>query len=238
MPEYKHNKIIKDIKELVNLLKKHRFNEFMELYSLENLVGKTTEVFYNYNIDDIVLRITSSGQKPAPKVSKFAIVIKMNYTLQENLNANIDIFDNYQFELFIKGFKDVNATGREDEYNFFCWHLDKEVNTNGKFIHPYYHFHAGGKHMKDFIDDDNRIVLIGSPRIPHPPMDIVLAIHFIILNFVNSNEYPSKDCLLSDESYINVIERAQKRVLEPYFNAINGGEHTVFTKENLFPLYV
>ena len=47
MPEYKHNKIIKDIKELVSLLKKHRFNEFMELYSLENLVGKTTEVFYN-----------------------------------------------------------------------------------------------------------------------------------------------------------------------------------------------
>ena len=92
--------------------------------------------------------------------------------------------------------------------------------------------------MKDYIDEDSKIVLIGSPRIPHPPMDIILAIHFIILNFVNSNEYPSKDCLLSDESYINVIERAQKRVLEPYFNAINGGEHTVFTKENLFPLYV
>ena len=110
MPEYKHNKIITDIKELVRLLKKHQFNEFMELYSLDNLVGKTTEVFYNYNIDDIVLRITSSGQKPAPKVSKFAIVIKMDYTLQENLNAKIDIFDNYQFELFIKGFKDVNAS--------------------------------------------------------------------------------------------------------------------------------
>lgn len=238
MPEYKHNKIIKDIKELVSLLKKHRFNEFMELYSLENLVGKTTEVFYNYNIDDIVLRITSSGQKPAPKVSKFAIVIKMDYTLQENLNAKIDIFDNYQFELFIKGFKDVNATGYEDEYNFFCWHLDKEVKTNGKLIHPYYHFHAGGVYMKDYIDEDSKIVLIGSPRIPHPPMDIILAIHFIILNFVNSKEYPAKEYLLSDESYIDVIERAQKRVLDPYFNAINGDGHTVFTKENLFPLYV
>ena len=104
MPEYKHNKIITDIQELVRLLKKHQFNEFMELYSLENLVGKTTEVFYNYNIDDIVLRITSSGQKPAPKVSKFAIVIKMDYTLQENLNANIDIFDNKSINLSLFSF--------------------------------------------------------------------------------------------------------------------------------------
>ena len=69
-------------------------------------------------------------------------------------------------------------------------------------------------------------------------MDIILAIHFIILNFVNSKEYPAKEYLLSDESYIDVIERAQKRVLDPYFNAINGDGHTVFTKENLFPLYV
>ena len=87
-------------------------------------------------------------------------------------------------------------------------------------------------------NDDSKIVLIGSPRIPHPPMDIILAIHFIILNFVNSKEYPAKEHLLSDESYIDVIERAQKRVLDPYFNAINGDGHTVFTKENLFPLYV
>ncbi len=238
MPEYNHNRIIADIKELVRLLKKYQFNDFMDLHSLDNLVGKTTKVFYNYNIDDIVLRIKSSGQKPVPKVSRFAIAIKMEYSLQENLNADIDIFDNYLFELFIKGFKGDNGTGNEYEYNFFCWHLDKEVNTNGKFIHPYYHFHAGGKHMKDYIDDDNRIVLIGSPRIPHPPMDIVLAIHFIILNFVNSQEYPVKGNLLSDESYIDIIERAQKRVLDPYFNVITGNGHTVFTKENLFPLYV
>lgn len=69
-------------------------------------------------------------------------------------------------------------------------------------------------------------------------MDIILAIHFIIQNFVNSSEYPQKLKLLQDDNYVDIIERAQERILKPYFNVMAGSESPSYTKHNLFPLYL
>ena len=231
----KHSKIISDIKELLSLLRKYEFDNIMELYPLDNIVGRHVQNLV-FSIDNLVLRVSSSGLKPYPRVSKFSIILKTNYRLQAELIDNTDIFTDYSLEIFIKGYKDV--TEDSDEYKFFCWHLDKEENTDGKFMHPLYHFHAGGKDIKDFLYEEGGVVIISSPRIPHPPMDIILAIHFIIQNFVNSSEYPQKLKLLQDDNYVDIIERAQERILKPYFNVMAGSESPSYTKHNLFPLYL
>ena len=54
---------------------------------------------------------------------------------------------------------------------------------------------------------------------------------------VNKSEVKEKSKLLKDENYINIISRAEKRVLAPYFRSLNGARHADYNPENLFPLY-
>lgn len=237
MPHFNHSKVISDIKELVRLLKFHQFEYTIELYQLENLIGKSQDVFYDYNIDNLTFRISASGMSPYPKVSKLTVSIDANYSLHTKMSEKNDIFRIYSLELFIRGYTDKTA-GEAEVSNFFCWHLDREENTTGDFIHPLYHLHAGGNQLKDGNIDAGGLVFIGSPRIPHPPMDIILAIHFVIQNFINSGDFEQKSKLLADDDYQDLVERARKRVLDPYFQSIAGANHNSFTKQNLFPLYL
>lgn len=237
MSHFNHSKIISDIQVLVKLLRKYEFEYFADLYQLECLIGKSRDVFYDYRISDLMFRIPISGMSPYPKVAKLSIGIDTNYFLNEEISVKDDIFKTYSFELYIRGYN--NKTDSDPDFsNFFCWHLDREENTEGDFIHPLYHLHAGGNRLKNGSLDTGGLVFIGSPRIPHPPMDIILAIHFIIQNFINNGDFEQKRKLLDDYDYQDVIERARKRVLDPYFQSIAGASHDSFTKQNLFPLYL
>lgn len=236
MPHLKLSRITNDISDLIKLLQKYSFDNFLDVYHLQDLVGKQNISIREHKIDGLTLRVSSSGQTPYPKVSKLAISIKAEYTFKDKLTEDTDIFENYSFEMFIKGYPNPNDADT-DEHQFFCWHLDKEIKTDGKFIHPLYHIHAGGKRLEGIVNNENPLVFISSPRIPHPPMDIILIIHFIIQNFVNKSEVETKSKLLKDENYINIIARAEKRVLSPYFRSLNGERHNDYNPENLFPLY-
>jgi hypothetical protein len=237
MAHFNHNKIISDLKELIQLLKKYHFDSenYIELFRLNNIIGLNKGVFYNYNSEDIVFNVTTSGMNVTPYVKKISVTLNTKYTLTEVLSNTSDIFQDYSLNIYIKGYP--GASDRPEEFsNFFCWHLDKEVNTDGNYSHPYYHFHAGGNHLNGRNIGD--LLMISSPRIPHPPMDIFMSIHFIIVNFFCSKDFSEQKKILDDDDYISIIERAQKRVLDPYFSTINGAEHINYTRHNLFPLYV
>lgn len=237
MGHFKHAKIISDLRELIKLLKKYHFDttNSMEIYRLDNIIGHNHNVFYRYDSDDIVFNVTTSGMDVKPDVKKISVTLNTKYTLAQELSHIIDIFQDYVLNIYIKGYSSID-TPPEDFSNFFCWHLDKEVNTDGNYSHPYYHFHAGGNHLKDRNIGD--LLMISSPRIPHPPMDIILSIHFIITNFFYSRDFPDQKKILIDDEYLSIIERAQKRVLDPYFSTINGVEHSNYSRHNLFPLYL
>ena len=40
-----------------------------------------------------------------------------------------------------------------------------------------------------------------------------------------------------DDDYIDIINRAEKRLLDPYFSTFTKSGHSHFTPHNLFPLY-
>lgn len=237
MAHFNHRLIISDLKELLKLLKKYGFESgnYIELFRLNNIVGKTTEIFYKYNSEDVVFNVTTSGMDVNPVVKKISVTLNVSYTLNQQLTNMNDIFEDYSFNLHIKGFLTENDSPTNFS-NFFCWHLDKETNTDGNLSHPYYHFHAGGNHLHGRNIGD--LLMISSPRIPHPPMDIFLSIHFIINNFFNTKDFSDQKKILKDDDYITIMERAQKRVLEPYFSTINGAKHASYSRYNLFPLFV
>lgn len=227
---FKRSRIVRDISDFVERLEKHDFDKIIELHHLKNITGrhKTPDL---YNIDYMVFNISTSGLNCDPIVKKVTVAIELKYELESNLTEKIDLFKSYSFQLLINGYIESG-----DVSNLFCWHLDKECHTNGKFAHPLYHFHAGGNRIDGY--EKGNLLMISSPRIPHPPMDVILAIHFVIQNFVNAKDFPQKKLLLQDPEYINIIERAQTRVLDPYFHAFSGKEHNIYTPQNLFPLYI
>lgn len=229
-----HNSIVVDLRFFIKLLKKYSFTpNFLEVNNIENLL-KSGEVSYKYNTDDIVFNVTPSGMNSNPvNVKKIVVILNTSYELKKQLSEVSDIFEDYKFNLFIKGYWNKSASIGDDS-NFFCWHLDRETAADGNLIHPYYHFHAGGHHIGERNPGD--LLLISSPRLPHPPMDIFLAVHFIILNFFNTKDFKEQKRILFDDDYQSIIERAQKRVLDPYFKALNTAGHEDYSKYNLFPI--
>lgn len=238
MVHFKHENIVADLKELVLLLKKYNFESTntMELYRIQNVIGRNkNSISYDYVTDDIIFNVSNSGMKAKPENQIISVIINSKYTLTSLLSSSIDIFSKYCMELYIKGYKDNNDKDN-NIFKFFCWHLDREPNMDGNYKHPYYHFHAGGKKLNGI--DLGGLLMINSPRIPHPPMDIVLSIHFVILNFLHTEDFKEQKKILFDDGYIGIVERAQKRILEPYFATFNGTRHSAYSPQNLFPLYV
>ena len=69
-------------------------------------------------------------------------------------------------------------------------------------------------------------------------MDLVLVIHFMIQNFINTRDEADKYKITSDDEYIEILSRSHKRVLDPYFDTFSkDNTHQDYTKTNLFPLY-
>lgn len=229
-----NRQIPQDIAKLAEIIRKYDFTSIIEPYPLEQAASNWKE-WNKFDISDLTFTISCSKQKPIPNnINRIAIVLDINY-IYGNLEEECDVFQNYQLNLCIKGYK----LGTNSESKFFSWHLDKEENTDASFIHPLYHFHAGGKRLKGKIGKDSENFVISSPRLAHPPMDIILAIHFIIQNFVNGSEVKEKEQLIHDHDYCEIVSRAQQRVLDPYFGAFSKqSKHKDYSRENLFPLYL
>lgn len=95
------------------------------------------------------------------------------------------------------------------------WHLDKHSpDKHIEFSHPLYHYEFGGTEItKDSEFNFGDFFLIDTPRIMHPPLDIVLAIDFIIKNYYKKEDHIS---LTGQELYKRYVKNAQLRIWKPY----------------------
>ncbi|WP_156108969.1 hypothetical protein [Hymenobacter sp. APR13] len=115
----------------------------------------------------------------------------------------------------------TDLPGEEPESIYCAWHLDSHPPKNSKgptaskFAHPRYHWQYGGKKVWENINPDfyGSHLLLESPRLPHPPLDIILAIDFVFANYY-AKQWQT---LREDDEYQRVIEEAQERFWKPYF---------------------
>ncbi|MEI8601593.1 hypothetical protein P4S55_11935 [Shewanella sp. PP-Sp27a-2] len=164
-----------------------------------------------------------------------SLISKLDINLQVN-----DPIKECTFDMVVTGFC---AFDSNTEYKM-AWHLDKdeEMSNEGrqKYTHPLYHFQYGGRNMDGLKTGD--VMLMGAPRLPHPPMDIFLSIHFILNNYFNKedNDYSCLKLLFSDDDYIRILERAKERMWYPYFKGLSrtGNPHKELNLASLFPLAV
>lgn len=238
-----------DLKELARLLGKYKFdqNNRVELTNLEkeidrietDLARKDKGLFHFSVTNDntIVFHSLTTGMTPNPATEKNTIdlVLSLSYVIDSNKDTTpLEMVSGYSLNLFIECIQKNHRCK-----HFFEWHLDgpeKEVNKKkGKhhFIHPVYHIHAGGASLKE--KGPGSLIMLTSPRLPYPPMDIVLAVNFIICNFFSTREtaFKKEVQILDDEDYQALVKRAADRLYQPYFSGINTKVH-----DNVFaPLF-
>jgi hypothetical protein len=81
-----------------------------------------------------------------------------------------------------------------------------------------YHLQYGGDKLTN--DEDfctGNVLFSDAPRVMHPPMDIVLAIDFVLANYYSFHLCDDYHRLLMDEGYQKIVNNAKKRFWKPYF---------------------
>lgn len=223
----------KDLSTLMDLIRKYELPiESTSLATLDSQLQYQNE--FKIIVDDVTFKVTKkiSGTIPS-EIDAISIILSHKCEIDYNKNiATNDPICDYGFQVHIK------AYDKQKKQYTNWWHLDKNIASDKpKFTHPYYHFQAGGNEAEGV--DPGGLILLSSPRLPHPPMDLFLGIHFIINNFFSSKDYPFVNEILLDEDYKGIILRSQKRMWDNYFGAFAPGNvHQDFTRENIFPLFM
>lgn len=209
-------------------------NGIGELYSIENQYrhADSTRLF----IKNIILTAHKkiAGTRPV-EVQPLSIHIECTCDIDLSRDPKKqDLIKEYDLQFEIIGYLG-------DKEYLSCWHLDKDIPPKAGHIHnhthPSYHFQAGGDGLEG--KDTGQLLLVAAPRLPHPPMDIFLAIHFVISNFFGKSDYPFIERLFRDEDYQDILTRAKQRMFDPYFQAFKEGcTHLDFNLGKVFPLAV
>lgn len=74
----------------------------------------------------------------------------------------------------------------------------------------------GGNYLKKKIQEGNdfgHMLLLLSPRIPYPPMDLILGIDFVLRNFFKKSQIQG---ILENSQYQRAVKNSQYRLWRPY----------------------
>jgi len=239
MPAWNKPQYCKDLIRFAEVVAKYDDNGYISggigvLHSISSAFG------YSGNDRLVIPNLTLMMHKKVAgtvptDVSSLSINIEYCCDIDITLDrSKDDHITEYSLQLVIIGY-----TGGKEYTN--CWHLDKDEKPQPghthNHTHPSYHFQAGGHKMEGI--DTGEIMLLGAPRLPHPPMDIFLAIHFVLSNFYSKKDFTFIDRMFNDYDYQDIMNRARERMFVPYFSAFSAmNTHNDFKIEKVFPLAV
>lgn len=238
--EWDRNLYAKDLEKLAEIINRYDSDEIFKnlgtnLYKAAYKIQYSTDNLISVHVGEIeiVLKKAMSGSIPS-KVDSLTICFESccEFDMSVDINVNDRITDSFNFQIELIG---INESG---EY-FNSWHLDKDIRTPGagspKVSHPLYHFQSGGHKLE--TKNISGAIFLSAPRLPHPPMDVVLGLHFILNNFCSKKDYSFLGSIFDDYDYGVLMDRARNRMLLPYFRAFeSNNSHQDFIIENVFPL--
>jgi hypothetical protein len=132
---------------------------------------------------------------------------------------NADPFFRLNVGLVVQGF--------DIQMNSFiaAWHLDRhdaeEVSqTLSLLVHPGYHIHYGGEAIWGLEPNFNygSHLLLETPRLAHLPLDGVLAIDFVLSNYMPRTWHKLRD---EEPRYNDVVHESQKRCWYAYMMSMS-----------------
>lgn len=121
----------------------------------------------------------------------------------------------------------VNILGRNEENkNLICaWHFDRHISENDDNEplepHPLYHFQFGGRSIHNLDDNEDydfgSSLFMESPRLFHPPLNLILSINFLIAQFY-SDKWKN---LKLESDYRRIVKREQNEYWAPFFSKLS-----------------
>lgn len=163
-----------------------------------------------YVMDDLHFRIKSNGHIPnhAPQ--------NVDIFLSVHAESNTEIKD---YDPFNRLELNVILTAGADRAFLGAWHLDRHVGKEGEpsdSLHPLYHFHFGGHHLKELNNDVGRLLIMDGPRLPHFPMDIFLGVDFVLSHYVGDAWAKLKD----NTTYLSFLRTSQEFLIGNHVRAL------------------
>lgn len=189
----------------------------VDLWEVHNTFG------WRYSLSDLIFRDVTDVKTFPAKLQMIDCRLHVEIEASFTESDDCDPLSKSAIELTLEGLDS------QEKPILQSWHIDRHVEAVAGLdddagigaVHPRYHLHFGGDRMKNFansngLDGFSHVLLLDSPRFPHPPLDGVLAIDLVISNF-----YP-KDWkkLRGTADYRSIIERSQKRFWRPYAKAL------------------
>lgn len=228
--------LLQDMEQLKDLLEFYHFQDHnrIELTDLESAVNtikanvgtkRKKKITFSTGNEGITFHSLAYGMNPNPGVLEGKIELTLNLKYEYDCEkADLkEILNGYELDLRIEG-TEKNLHGHCSKH-YFEWLQDvpkpkNKTDAKYRYVHPHYHFHAGGSFLKSKAPGS--LVQLSSPRLPHPPMDIILAVNFIICNFFSTQEakFAQEMKILDDEDYQRLVSRAARRLYIPYIEEI------------------
>lgn len=196
---------------------------------------ETLNTYWGYDLDNFRITFNSQprGMKPS-KLQSLSLIFEVGIVGDfKNYNLIKDPFEHLTFNIIVEGSSDgvtyLNA-----------WHLDRHLGGKTDEAHPIYHMHYGGDKLDKANNDYGQSLLMGAPRLMHPPMDLILGIDFIVSNF-----FPvSWEKLQGEGTYTTMMKTYQDLIYKPYSYGIASHWNSTFDKDvewmpqDIFPTLV
>jgi len=165
---------------------------------------------------DIFCRLLGPGTLGWPHESQ-ELVIRI-WSVDQTLS--------YRPELDAKSIEDWLTLQREPHRVILRLHFDRANKGQNGTI---FHLQVGGNPIEDQKEKSWSCGLPDLPRIPIPPMDLILACELIIANFFQ-DEFKK---LCKDPEWCAVVRRAEQRTIKRYFDRCSVHLNDTRTKHTL-----
>lgn len=171
---------------------------------------------WGYDINNLVFQSALPKDTMPNDAKNFRIVLSSSFLGHFDREAD-DRFS--KLEINIEKYAQASG-GKELKA---AWHLDRHLIDTGadsphitEDIHPLYHFQFGGARLREIAEDLGRVLMVEAPRIMHPPMDGILAIDFVLANYLGG----AWKSLRNDDRYSNLVTGQHKHLWKPYFDSL------------------
>lgn len=213
-----------ELNQLCQCLESQFSGDYCELSSLKNAAkkleteanGSATLNEWGYKIDDLILPV---GDIRNIEPSGIAVKICMGCECLahvDDFNKTCDPFTVYNFHLRVFG---------DYQGMTYSWgmHLEKDTSNDSTEWHPLYHLHCfdNRKEMKHALRDNDKnrgMLYLNVPRLTHYPLDIFLGVGFYLMNFQKKDVFTK--LYNQDRVFPRLYNSSQRRILEPYYDAI------------------
>jgi hypothetical protein len=220
--------MISDLRSFKQLLIQNMGSYITNINALDSAISQIkspNKEFWSYNVPRLEFKELDLGKVVCPDlhedfIRNAVLELTIKFACRSGIPDPIeDPITDYGVQIQIK-IRDLDNVVVKSFWRFEL-HPTKVNGKSAKqpeFHHPLYHLHFGGHELNNdnHTLNQSNVLILEAPRIMHPPMDIVLAIDFVLNNFYSFHECKPFIKLKNNPLYDKIVKNARERFWKPF----------------------